>query len=206
MTQLDFLTRKALKTELIQYMEQGDWRKVLEFYEEKDQYREPLLVWIRPNVEILKFLESELLFRGLKEILSIGCGCGFLEWLINASTELSVSGLEVNESWWRGPHSTPQYIPLKFTSPGEIPELNPEAALLFCYFNSSEYFLQYVEQYSGPLIILIGPVDGFRHCDPEPGYLRTFPSWRSVSVKNIVNGEERDQIAIYVRKIGRAKD
>ncbi|QQP36865.1 Uncharacterized protein FKW44_022094, partial [Caligus rogercresseyi] len=74
MTQLDFLTRKALKTELIQYMEQGDWRKVLEFYEEKDQYREPLLVWIRPNVEILKFLESELLFRGLKEV-----------WLLEAS-------------------------------------------------------------------------------------------------------------------------
>ena len=61
---------------------------------------------------------------------------------------------------------------------------------MFCYFNNNEYFHQYLHQYrgkteksllshngeniAGSCVILIGPVDGARHCDPEPGYLEVF--------------------------------
>ena len=64
-------------------------------------------------------------------------------------------------------------------------------ALMFCYFNNNQYFHQYLSQYrgkgqhkylriitvkhiSGICVILIGPIDGARHCDPEPGYLEVF--------------------------------
>ena len=44
-------------------------------------------------------------------------------------------------------------------------------ALMFCYFNNIELFHVYLDQYKGPCVILVGPVDGARHCDPEPAYL-----------------------------------
>uniref|UniRef100_A0A0K2TUM3 Uncharacterized protein n=1 Tax=Lepeophtheirus salmonis TaxID=72036 RepID=A0A0K2TUM3_LEPSM len=71
MTELDFLTRRALKSELITLMEKGDWRKILQFYEERDDYREPLLLWIRPSLEILQYLEFELHSYGLSKVFPV---------------------------------------------------------------------------------------------------------------------------------------
>ena len=47
----------------------------------------------------------------------------------------------------------------------------PDSAVMFCYFNNNQYFHKYLEQYQGKCVILIGPIDGKRHCDPEPDYL-----------------------------------
>ncbi len=83
---------------------------------------------------------------------------------------------------------------------GKIPSLDPESALLFCYFNQLEYFHQYLDQYEGNVVILIGPIDGHRHCEPEPKYLRRLPQdWILFDQHNIRNAEE-DLICIYKRK------
>jgi hypothetical protein len=54
---------------------------------------------------------------------SIGCGCGFLEWLLSEATDLEVGGIEVNEAWWRSKHATPQRIPIQFVEAGCVPEI-----------------------------------------------------------------------------------
>ena len=59
-------------------------------------------------------------------------------------------------------------IPPYDNQTGKIPSLDPESALMFCYFNHMQYFHEYLDAYTGNCIILIGPTDGNRHCDPEP--------------------------------------
>ena len=49
---------------------------------------------------------------------------------------------------------------------------------MFCYFNNIELFHKYLDQYKGPCVILVGPVDGARHCDPEPAYLEVNTDYR----------------------------
>ena len=51
--------------------------------------------------------------------------------------------------------------------------LDPVAhsAIMFNYFNNGKYFEEYLSAYAGDCVILIGPVDGKRCCDPEPSYL-----------------------------------
>ena len=50
---------------------------------------------------------------------------------------------------------------------------------------------------AGPCVILIGPVDGERHCEPEPGYLMDHEDW-VIKDKMSIRGE--DEIAVYTRR------
>ena len=75
---------------------------------------------------------------------------------------------------------------------GRFCELPKSSAALFCYFNSLDLFHKYLDNFKGNrysflgeiphvcwyfhpspgfCVILIGPKDGQRHCEPEPRYL-----------------------------------
>ena len=70
---------------------------------------------------------------------------------------------------------------------GRFCELPSNSAALFCYFNCLELFHRYLDNFKGVFllvlltiikindpgfcVILIGPKDGSRHCEPEPRYL-----------------------------------
>ena len=82
---------------------------------------------------------------------------------------------------------------------GEIPKLDTNSALLFCYFNNLKYFHQYLEHYGGKCVILIGPVDGERHCEPDPHYLKKIPGWKLLDQHNIRNAFE-DLVCIYIKQ------
>ena len=51
--------------------------------------------------------------------------------------------------------------------------------------------------HTGPCVILIGPVDGVRHCEPEPKYLMNHMDWFIMDTLAL-RGE--DMIAVYGRK------
>ncbi len=134
----EYWLRQKRKEEAIRLAAAGDHEGVLALYDRCGRgYREPLLVWVRPSRGLLDFLERELLALGAASLLSVGCGCAFLEWLVSRGTVLEVSGLEVNAGWWESRHSTPHLIPLRYTEPGSVPGDMPGrgTALLFCYFN-----------------------------------------------------------------------
>ena len=82
---------------------------------------------------------------------------------------------------------------------GEIPKLDANSALLFCYFNNLKYFHQYLDTYKGNCIILIGPVDGKRHCEPDPHYLKNISGWSLIDEHNIRNAFE-DLVCIYIKQ------
>ncbi len=47
-------------------------------------------------------------------------------------------------------------------------------------------------------MVLIGPVDGHRHCSPGPHYLRDRPGWRPAAQHDI-RGEGEDLAVVYHR-------
>jgi len=197
--QMDWVTQRNRKDKVVEMMKQGDWRRVIQEFQGEDHYREPLLVWIRPSVSSLEFVKIELTKLGLTHVSSVGCGCGTLEWLLHKATGLTVTGYEVNRIWWEGEHSTPHFIDIEYVD--EMKEktcvIPSDSALMFCYFNNNEYFHKYLDQYDGRCVILIGPIDGARHCDPEPDYLQDHSDW---VLQNSFSLREEDKISVYTHK------
>jgi hypothetical protein len=57
-----------------------DWRGVLTLFSKG--YHEPKLLWLRPTEETLSFITRHLISRGIKRVVSLGCGTGLFEWLL----------------------------------------------------------------------------------------------------------------------------
>lgn len=79
-------------------MESEFLRKVLELYKSKDwetildlnsncDNRDALkLLWVWPSVKNLEFIKTIVHENECSGIISLGCGCGLLEWIIQQST------------------------------------------------------------------------------------------------------------------------
>ena len=53
----DYFSRLERKKLILSFMESGEWRKILEYYDSNEKYREPNLVWIKPSIDMLQFIE-----------------------------------------------------------------------------------------------------------------------------------------------------
>ena len=78
----DHFERKARKEEVLECMKNDNWQGVLDhFNRPNEKYHEPLLVWIRPSIESIQFIETELkrlfILLNLKE-LNLTCRLPFL--------------------------------------------------------------------------------------------------------------------------------
>ena len=70
----DYFSRLECKKLILSHMEKGEWKSVLEYYDSKQTYREPNLVWIKPSLDMLQFIESCLIgYLGLKKVNNIIC-------------------------------------------------------------------------------------------------------------------------------------
>ena len=57
----DHFERQARKEEVLECMRNDDWKGVLDHFSRPgDNYHDPMLVWIRPSLEAIQFIESEL--------------------------------------------------------------------------------------------------------------------------------------------------
>ena len=57
----DPYARKERKQRMIDLMETGDWAKILKEFDDDRSYREPLRVWVRPSLPMLKFIKDEVM-------------------------------------------------------------------------------------------------------------------------------------------------
>jgi len=62
MTQDHPFERAERKQKMIEHMKSKNWKKILQEFDDDENFREPLLVWIRPSLALLKFME-EMLFK-----------------------------------------------------------------------------------------------------------------------------------------------
>lgn len=113
---------------------------------------------------------------------------------------MAVIGIEVNQAWWESRYSNPQFITLSYADSFHPPNIPSDYALLFCYFNNEQAFVEYVANYDGNIIIIIGPGEGRgTHTNPTPFNpnfgCEQFELLTSQEVK-----DTKDFIAIYERK------
>lgn len=142
-----------------------DWHGVIEAGKNFSVEEKTKFLWAWPTVECFQWLSTILKNNRIDSILSIGCGSGLLEWLIKKTASINVIGLELDKSWWKSAYSPKKFVELKFTESQitndflhKCIEIDTNRfALLFCYFNDRAAFLEYVEAYSGNLIIIVGP-------------------------------------------------
>lgn len=197
------LTSVELDTQFHKLALEGKWREVLEYrgkftLEEKIRY-----LWAWPSLSDLVVLKWMFEECGLQTLLSIGCGSGLLEWILNKATGVSVKGLEVDENWWISNYSPKSFIDLHFLEGSDI-DLERIAGtddfgLLFCYFNDSEAFSNYVDAFKGKWIVIIGPEDGVgRYTEPMPlrPCFKKAKSWKLETNFSLIDG---DIVAIYRR-------
>ncbi|XP_071451268.1 uncharacterized protein [Hetaerina americana] len=214
------------RKELVSLRDQEKWQDILCMYKHPHEDGETEdwdcgLLWLRPSERSLKFVGEQVSQHGLTKLLSIGCGSGLLEWLIHCSTGIHVEGLEVDAPWWSSRHAPPCFLPEnqrhllgpEETLSEDIPE---DVALLFCYFNNEPAFNQYMNQYLGHCLIIIGPAGvgdtfpqkdlvegnsgeiakGGRHCNPRPFSIKQ--PW-VLSAAHNVSTSPGDYIAVYTR-------
>lgn len=74
-----------LNTVLDLYRE-DKWKEILDLNQLSDNPNALNLLWVWPSEENLNFIKTVLNEHNLGGIISVGCGCGLLEWIINKST------------------------------------------------------------------------------------------------------------------------
>lgn len=167
-----------LEQHLCELSAMENWQGVIDICATFSADEKSKFLWAWPTADCLKFLRSHLIENGIEAILSIGCGSGLLEWMIRQSSDINVIGLELDNSWWKSPYSPKTFIELKFTTSDRLTskflcdcvgQSADRFALLFCYFNNRNAFLDYVRAYEGKLIVIIGPINGDKIVtDPIP--------------------------------------
>lgn len=64
---------------------QNRWREVLELNKDSKNEFARKLLWVWPSENNLLFVDENLKKYGCKGVISIGCGCGLLEWLLESA-------------------------------------------------------------------------------------------------------------------------
>lgn len=125
---------------------------------------------------------------------------------------VSVSGLEIDDSWWTSVYAPKTFIKLNFTT-----EISPDVlydcatkecsddqfALLFCYFNNRNAFNEYVRSYEGRFIIIIGPEENVDvvtdplPLDPKFEYCSDY-AWK---IDTVINMENSKNVVVVYKKI-----
>ncbi|XP_071563677.1 uncharacterized protein [Temnothorax nylanderi] len=159
------------------------------------------LSWVLPDVSDLYWINDTIRKYNLSGIASIGCGCGLLEWLLQKCSGLDVVGIELDSSWWNSKYSPPQFLKniifIENKSNFQVPK---RYAMLFCYFNNCAAFCNYIENYKGNLIFVIGPAQG-NNCTTDPlPFDEKFEkyNWKLIKQKKLVCSN--DYITAYSNK------
>ena len=65
----DYFSKLERKKLILSFVENGEWKRVLEYYDTDYKFREPLLVWIKPSLDLLIFIETCLLHNlGIEKV------------------------------------------------------------------------------------------------------------------------------------------
>lgn len=115
---------------------------------------------------------------------------------------LDIIGIELDSSWWQSKYAPPLFLEnIVFINEkkGKNLSVPKDYALFFCYFNNGEAFCNYIANYEGNTIFVIGPAEGQeRSTDPLP-FDEKFAkyNWKLLTKRPIMNF--KDYIVVYTR-------
>lgn len=73
-------------SKVLDLYEHNDWQKMLKLNEKSDNKNALKLLWVWPSMKNLEFIKNTIEENYCDGIISLGCGCGLLEWIIHEST------------------------------------------------------------------------------------------------------------------------
>ncbi|CAG0878490.1 unnamed protein product [Darwinula stevensoni] len=128
--------------------------------------------------------------------VSDGIGCLLLDSEVikkkqaNLLLSLQVDGIEVDRGWWESEHSLTPFIPLLFADEDSW-TVDHTSAFFTCYFNNFAVFYDYLQHYSGPSLIIVGPdLPGTTFSSPGPYDLCSHPDWTMARVHTMTLSQE----------------
>ena len=194
-------SKKSTELEAAESMKRGDWRSALRLLQTSYDDKTSHLHWVKADENTLIHICEKFRELGISKIASIGGGSGMIEWLLcRIDATLEISGVEIDEPWWKSNYSFGPFVPTTFkplynecNSDIDVTNLT----LLFCYFNDFEAFSKYVDWFQGKWIVIIGPtkISG-RHCNPMPSDKLSLP--KLITLHSTIKFESNlDEITIY---------
>lgn len=63
----------------------NDWENILKLNENSNKDTALRILWVWPSIRNLEFIEETIQQNSCNGIISLGCGCGLLEWIIQKS-------------------------------------------------------------------------------------------------------------------------
>lgn len=201
-----------LESQILELIADRDWRKIIQLSGRYSLIEKSRFLWAWPGEKCLERLKTVLEENCVRSVLSIGCGSGLLEWILEETTGLPVSGIELKHSLWTSNYSPSKFIKVNFidVEPSEeyirqSASTGDNFALLFCYFNDRSAFDKYIEAYHGNIVLIIGPrSDRNIITDPlplDPKFCeRNGSKWSVRSVINIDDDDDCNVLAVYRRE------
>lgn len=80
----------SLEDQLIYLTEKRNWQEILQLNQLYKQCELSRFLWAWPTINCLKKLKKSLMNNGITKILSIGCGSGLLEWIIQETIGIHI--------------------------------------------------------------------------------------------------------------------
>lgn len=71
---------------VIKLYNENKWREIIELLNNCDIENSRQLLWVTPNLKNLSWITNIIKETNLKGIISVGCGSGLLEWLIQQNS------------------------------------------------------------------------------------------------------------------------
>lgn len=201
----------GLQGQLLELIAKRDWRKIIQLSENYSLIEKSRFLWAWPSEECVQQLKKVLIESGVTSVLSIGCGSGLLEWILEETTGFPVSGIELKHSLWTSNYSPSKFIRVNFIDDEPSAEYLQECAstinnfaLLFCYFNNRAAFDKYIEAYHGNTVLIIGPISDRNivtdplPLDPQFCEQENRSKW---SVNSIIDiGDDCNVLVVYRRE------
>lgn len=153
-----------------------NWEEVLSRFSALDVNEQRRFSWISPKEADLKWLKDYLTEHNLDRLIGVGCGSGFLERIIGQFSGIPAAGIELKNGWWTSKYCAQKFIPIEFTSSPIDEDIfdrhvfsGRNQVLLFCYFNNSQAFNEYLRCFKGNNVIIVGPKANVGiHTEPMP--------------------------------------
>lgn len=76
----------SLDDQLVYLTENRQWSQILELGKLYPQHEVSRFLWAWPSEKCLRKMNTTFKVLGITKILSIGCGSGLLEWIIQETT------------------------------------------------------------------------------------------------------------------------